>query len=119
MFRRLALSNGSDRAPGRAPIRIGRLALDLDRYRATWDGRKIDLTVTEFLLLSALAKRPDRVRTRDDLVHEAYRYDNYVSDRTIDSHVKRIRRKLERADPTFDRIEAVYGVGYRYRGEAD
>jgi len=117
LFRRLTLAKMSDTARRRAPVRTGKLELDIDQYRATWDRARVDLTVTEFMMLRALAKRPGHVKTRDDLNREAYRYDNYVSDRTIDSHIKRLRRKLEQVDPSFDQIETVYGVGYRWKVE--
>jgi two-component system response regulator ChvI len=93
----------------------GRLRLDLRRYEASWDGAPVVLTVTEFLLLQALARHPGHVKTRAQLIEEAYPNDAYVSDRTIDSHVKRLRKKLAEADPAFDAIETVYGLGYRYR----
>jgi len=75
------------------------------------------LTVTEFLLLQALARRPGHVKTRAQLLEEGYPHDAYASDRTIDSHVKRLRKKLTEADPAFDGIETVYGLGYRFRGD--
>jgi two-component system response regulator ChvI len=94
---------------------VGPLVLDGLRLTATWDGRAVPLTVTEFLLLQTLARRPGIVRSRDQLMDAAYPDRVSVSDRTIDSHVKRIRRKLTAVDPAFDAIEAVYGAGYRYR----
>ena len=84
------------------------------RLSATWKGSPIQLTVTEFLLLQALARRPGVVRTREQLMDAAYPDRVSVSDRTIDSHVKRIRRKFQDADPSFDAIAGVYGAGYRY-----
>ena len=93
----------------------GALVLDGLRLTATWNGQRVPLTVTEFLLLQALARRPGVVRTRDQLMDAAYPDRVSVSDRTIDSHVKRIRRKLTSVDGGFDAIEAVYGAGYRYR----
>ena len=114
LFRRVDLA---DRPPeeGRPPVRVGELALDEERHQATWAGRPLDLTVTEFLMLIALARRPGIVKTRQQLMDEGYPHDAYVSERTIDTHVKRLRRKLEAARPGFDAIETVYGVGYRYR----
>ena len=94
---------------------IGALTLDGLRLTATWNGQRVPLTVTEFLLLQGLARRPGVVRTRDQLMDAAYPDRVSVSDRTIDSHVKRIRRKLTAVDGGFDAIEAVYGAGYRYR----
>src|SRR5437763_8368914 len=95
----------------------GRLRLDLARYQAFWNGAPVALTVTEFTLLHALARRPGHVKTRAQLLEEGYPHDAYASDRTIDSHVKRLRRKLAEADPSSDAIETVYGLGYRFRPE--
>jgi two-component system response regulator ChvI len=88
--------------------------LDPVRLTASWRGRQVGLTVTELLLLQALARRPGVVRTRDQLMDAAYPDRVSVSDRTIDSHVKRIRRKFAAVDPDFAAIEGVYGAGYRY-----
>ena len=96
-------------------VSIGPLTLDGLRLSAAWRGQPVALTVTEFLLLQALARRPGIVRTREQLMDAAYPDRVSVSDRTIDSHVKRIRRKLTALDADFDAIEAVYGAGYRYR----
>src|SRR5436305_11865029 len=98
-------------------LEAGRLRLDLKRYQAHWAGLPVPLTVTEFLLLQALARHPGHVKTRAQLLEEGYPHDAYASDRTIDSHVKRLRRKLAEADPGFDGIETVYGLGYRLRPE--
>ncbi len=94
-------------------LEAGSLRLDLQRYTAAWKGRNVALTVTEFLLLQALARHPGHVKTRDQLMQHAYPDNTFVSDRTIDSHVKRVRRKLEEIDPAFASIETVYGLGYR------
>jgi two-component system response regulator ChvI len=94
----------------------GRLRLDLDRYQAVLAEVPIALTVTEFTLLHALVLHPGHVKTRAQLIAAAYPNDAYVSDRTIDSHVKRLRRKLAGADPSFSPIETVYGLGYRWGG---
>jgi two-component system response regulator ChvI len=96
-------------------VASGALTLDPPRLAATWRGATLPLTVTEFLLLQALAQRPGLVRTRDQLMDAAYPDRVAVSDRTIDSHIKRVRRKFEAIDPAFDRLESVYGAGYRYR----
>ena len=93
----------------------GDLVLDADRYAAAWRGKAIRLTVTEFLLLEALARRPGHVKSRDQLLQAAYPHDTTASDRTIDSHVKRLRRKFQDVDAAFDAIESVYGAGYRLR----
>ena len=96
-------------------IRRGKLTLDPERHDCLWDGRPVKLTVTEFLLLQALAQRPGFVKSRDNLMDAAYEDQVYVDDRTIDSHIKRMRKKFRQVDPEFDAIETLYGVGYRYR----
>jgi len=96
-------------------VQAGRLKLDLRRYQAFWGEAPIPLTVTEFTLLHALARHPGHVKTRAQLMEEGYPNDAYVSDRTIDSHIKRLRKKLADADPSFDAVETVYGLGYRFR----
>ena len=95
----------------------GHLRLDLRRYQAHWQGAPVPLTVTEFTLLHALARHPGHVKTRAQLLEEGYPNDAYASDRTIDSHVKRLRRKFQDVDAAFDAIESVYGAGYRLRTE--
>ena len=92
----------------------GALVLDEDRHLCTWRGEALSLTVTEFLLLKALAQRPGHVKSRNQLMDAAYGDQIYVEDRTIDSHVKRIRKKFRAIDPAFSQIETLYGVGYRY-----
>jgi len=92
----------------------GRLSMDPARHKVKWDGSDVTLTVTEFLILEALAQRPGVVKNRNQLLDVAYQDDVYVDDRTIDSHIKRIRRKFRAADPAFDAIETLYGVGYRF-----
>ena len=92
----------------------GRLTMDPARHKVQWDGRDVSLTVTEFLILEALAQRPGVVKNRNQLLDVAYQEDVYVDDRTIDSHIKRIRRKFRAADKEFDAIETLYGVGYRF-----
>jgi two-component system response regulator ChvI len=96
-------------------IKRGKLSMDPARHESTWEGRPVKLTVTEFLLLQALAQRPGFVKSRDNLMDAAYDDQVYVDDRTIDSHVKRMRKKFRVVDPEFDAIETLYGVGYRYR----
>ncbi|WP_419825293.1 response regulator transcription factor [Sphingomonas sp.] len=95
----------------------GSLALDPARHKVSWRGRDVVLTVTEFLILEALAQRPGFVKSRDQLMDTAYQDDVYVDDRTIDSHIKRLRRKFRAADPEFKAIETLYGVGYRFAEE--
>jgi two-component system response regulator ChvI len=101
--------------PGSKAIKRGQLTLDPARHACFWNGRPVRLTVTEFLLLQALAQRPGFVKSRDNLMDAAYEDQVYVDDRTIDSHVKRMRKKFRAVDPEFDAIETLYGVGYRYR----
>ena len=98
-------------------IERGRLVMDPARHKVLWDGKDVTLTVTEFLILEALAQRPGVVKSRNQLLDVAYQDDVYVDDRTIDSHIKRIRRKFRGADPEFDAIETLYGVGYRFGEE--
>ncbi len=95
----------------------GELTLDPVRHLCTWKGREVSLTVTEFLLIEALARRPGHVKNRDQLIDAAYGEHIYVDDRTIDSHIKRLRRKFKEVDSGFAEIETLYGVGYRYRAE--
>ena len=98
----------------RALMVRGALVLDEDRHLCTWRGEALSLTVTEFLLLQALARRPGHVKSRNQLMDAAYGDQIYVEDRTIDSHVKRIRKKFRARDPAFSQIETLYGVGYRF-----
>jgi len=93
----------------------GKLALDPQRHECTWEGKPVRLTVTEFLILQCLAQRPGFVKSRDNLMDAAYDDQVYVDDRTIDSHIKRLRKKFKLVDDNFDSIETLYGVGYRYR----
>jgi len=96
-------------------LRRGGLVLDSARHLCTWNDREVNLTVTEFLLVEALARRPGHVKNRDQLIDAAYGEHIYVDDRTIDSHIKRLRKKFKDIDPEFAEIETLYGVGYRYR----
>ena len=93
----------------------GELILDPGRHSCTWKGLPVDLTVTEFLILKSLALRPGHVKNRDQLIDAAYGEHIYVDDRTIDSHIKRLRKKFRDVDTEFGHIETLYGVGYRYR----
>src|SRR5215475_1050625 len=101
--------------PASEVIQRGDLLLDPARHLCNWKGRTVDLTVTEFLLLKALAHRPGHVKNRDQLMDAAYGENIYVDDRTIDSHIKRLRKKFKQVDVEFNEIETLYGVGYRYR----
>ena len=95
----------------------GELSMDPLRHAVKWKGRDVSLTVTEFLLLQALAQRPGFVKSRDQLMDVAYDDQVYVDDRTIDSHIKRLRKKMRTADDGFSAIETLYGIGYRYNEE--
>lgn len=114
LLRRLALMRQRGAAPEKL-LDVGELRLDLLRYAASWKGAALLLTVTEFQLLRALVRHPGHVKSRRQLMEEGYPYDAYVSERTIDSHIKRLRKKLAQADAEFDAIETVHGLGYRYR----
>ncbi len=107
-------AHGSDLEDARVQLVRGRLVMDPARHEIAWDGAPVSLTVTEFLVLEALAQRPGVVRTRNQLMDLAYHDDIYVDDRTIDSHIKRIRRKFRQVDPAFDAIETLYGAGYKF-----
>tara|TARA_A100001391_G_scaffold7621_4_gene4873 strand:+ start:13571 stop:14350 length:780 start_codon:yes stop_codon:yes gene_type:complete len=95
-------------------ITRGRLAMDPARHQVTWDGREVSLTVTEFLILEELARRPGVIKSRNQLMDAAYPDDIFVDDRTVDSHIKRLRRKFRSADPEFSAIETLYGAGYSF-----
>ncbi len=107
--------------PGGAPavaaqiLERGKLRLDPERHMCHWDNKNVTLTVTEFLILQALAMRPGVVKSRDALMDAAYDDQVYVDDRTIDSHIKRLRKKFKVVDDDFDVIETLYGVGYRFK----
>lgn len=115
LFRRLSMQQTGAGDEGERPFVAGPLELDLHRYLVRWNGKPVDLTVTEIRILEALVRHPGHVKSRRQLTDEAYPFDTYVSERTIDSHVKRIRRKFEKVDAGFDALEAVYGAGYRYQ----
>jgi two-component system response regulator ChvI len=102
-------------APAAESVVRGDLVLDQARHLCTWKGQPVNLTVTEFLLLKALALRPGHVKSRDQLMDAAYGEHIYVDDRTIDSHIKRLRKKFKAIDGEFAQVETLYGVGYRYR----
>jgi two-component system, OmpR family, response regulator ChvI len=122
ILRRSELStrgDGDDPSNEELPERIvrGRLDMDPARHRVGWAGQNVTLTVTEFMILESLAQRPGIVKSRDQLMDAAYTDDVYVDDRTIDSHIKRLRRKFRQVDGEFDAIETLYGVGYRFAEE--
>jgi two-component system response regulator ChvI len=108
---------GAQTAPGETKqiMTRGKLTLDPLRHECMWDGKPVRLTVTEFLILQSLAQRPGFVKSRDNLMDAAYDDQVYVDDRTIDSHIKRLRKKFKAVDDEFDSIETLYGVGYRYK----
>jgi two-component system response regulator ChvI len=97
-----------------AGIVRGRLVMDPARHLVTWDGQPVSLTVTEFLILEALAQRPGVIKSRNQLMDAAYPDDVFVDDRTVDSHIKRLRRKFRASDPEFDAIATLYGAGYSF-----
>ena len=115
LFRRLSLAQPGAGTSEEKILDVGTLSLDLQRYTAHLGGDPVALTVTEFMILHALVRHPGHVKTRQHLMEEGYPHDTFVSDRTIDSHIKRLRRKLTAVDGGFDGIETVYGLGYRYR----
>jgi two-component system response regulator ChvI len=114
LLRREAVTKEGSAGAGESVVR-GDLILDSARHLCTWKGQPVDLTVTEFLLLKSLASRPGHVKSRDQLMDAAYGEHIYVDDRTIDSHIKRLRKKFRVIDGEFAQIETLYGVGYRYR----
>ncbi len=118
ILKRSGVPDESDHAGG-APepgpvIERGRLRMDPARHQVTWDGRAVSLTVTEFLILEALAQRPGVIKSRNQLMDAAYPDDVFVDDRTVDSHIKRIRRKFRSVDREFGAIETLYGAGYSF-----
>ncbi len=117
ILRRAELNAGGEatsETPVAEKILRGRLEMDPARYQVKWADIDVILTVTEFMILEALAQRPGIVKSRDQLMDAAYQDDVYVDDRTIDSHIKRLRRKFRQLDPDFKAIETLYGVGYRF-----
>ena len=110
----VSISEAAEAEPQREAFVRGSLTMDPARHRVTWNGEAVVLTVTEFLILDALAQRPGFVKTRDQLMDAAYHDEVYVDDRTIDSHIKRLRRKFRAIDRHFRAIETLYGVGYRF-----
>lgn len=118
ILRRTELNQGGgDDEPAADALERGSLSMDPARHKVMWQGKPVVLTVTEFLILETLAQRPGIVKTRNQLMDAAYQDDIYVDDRTIDSHIKRVRRKFRQVDPEFDSIETLYGAGYRFSDE--
>jgi len=112
----LAAGTNPDALPEPAPATLtrGRLVMDPARHQVRWDAQTVSLTVTEFLILEALAIRPGVIKSRNQLMDAAYPDDVFVDDRTVDSHIKRMRRKFKLVDPAFDGIETLYGAGYSF-----
>ncbi|MDE1969231.1 MAG: response regulator transcription factor [Alphaproteobacteria bacterium] len=115
LLRRGEIARGGADIQAEPVIQRGDLTLDPGRHQCTWKSQDVDLTVTEFLILKSLAVRPGHVKSRDQLMDSAYGEHIYVDDRTIDSHIKRLRKKFKAVDTDFVQIETLYGVGYRYR----
>ncbi|MGF0539735.1 response regulator transcription factor [Agrobacterium sp. ES01] len=116
-----AATTGTAKTAGELQARTlerGQLVMDQERHTCTWKSDPVTLTVTEFLILQSLAQRPGVVKSRDALMDAAYDEQVYVDDRTIDSHIKRLRKKFKMVDVDFDMIETLYGVGYRFREAA-
>ena len=114
VLRRVELADADPAGAGKVTVR-GDLVLDPQRHMCKWQATEVNLTVTEFLILQALANRPGLVKSRDQLMDAAYGENIYVDDRTIDSHIKRLRKKFKDVDPEFGQIETLYGIGYRYK----
>jgi two-component system, OmpR family, response regulator ChvI len=115
LIRRGELMREREEGQGEPVVTRGHMTLDPARHLCTWQSRPVELTVTEFLILKSLAQRPGHVKNRDQLMDAAYGEHIYVDDRTIDSHIKRLRKKFKAVDTEFAQIETLYGVGYRYR----
>jgi two-component system, OmpR family, response regulator ChvI len=115
LLRRVELSKEKPGGDSEAVMHRGEMMLDSSRHLCTWRGAHVELTVTEFLILKSLAIRPGHVKNRDQLMDAAYGEHIYVDDRTIDSHIKRLRKKFKVVDDDFGHIETLYGVGYRYK----
>jgi two-component system response regulator ChvI len=114
LFRRLAFRHDPGTTREEALLRVGDLCLDLNRYAVHWGDVEVALTVTEFRILAALVRNPGHVKSRAQLLEEGYPDDTYVSERTVDSHIKRLRRKFDELAQGSELIETVYGLGYRY-----
>ncbi|MBI1774319.1 MAG: response regulator transcription factor [Proteobacteria bacterium] len=115
LLRRQEQVKGQGEGASDAILARGPLILDQQRHQCSWNGQPVALTVTEFLILKALALRPGHVKSRDQLMDAAYGESIYVDDRTIDSHIKRLRKKFKAVDNGFQQVETLYGVGYRFR----
>ncbi|MGN1079811.1 MAG: response regulator transcription factor [Alphaproteobacteria bacterium] len=109
------LTKGADGAEEDSIIKRGALEMNKTRHLCLWKNQPVDLTITEFLMLYALVEKTGMVKTRDQLIDSAYGANVYIDDRTVDSHIKRLRKKFKDIDKDFACIETLYGVGYRYR----
>ncbi|MDG2242874.1 MAG: response regulator transcription factor [Rhodospirillaceae bacterium] len=118
VMRRIEAQKNDGGSESETAIKRGDMTLDPAQHVCKWRGKAVNLTVTEFLIIQALAARPGHVKSRDQLIDAAYGENIYVDDRTIDSHIKRLRKKFRRADEEFANIETLYGVGYKYRETA-
>ncbi|MBT4740208.1 MAG: response regulator transcription factor [Rhodospirillaceae bacterium] len=118
VMRRIEAQKADDGSESETAIKRGDMTLDPAQHVCKWKDKAVNLTVTEFLIIQALAARPGHVKSRDQLIDAAYGENIYVDDRTIDSHIKRLRKKFRHVDDEFANIETLYGVGYKYR-EAD
>ena len=117
LFRRAGLRPVGREPPAEEPVATGALVLDTRKFTAEYAGRPVRLTVTEFRILASLAREPGVVRSREQLLADAFPQDAYMSDRTVDCHIKRIRKKMAEAETGFDGVETLYGLGYRWREE--
>jgi two-component system response regulator ChvI len=118
VMRRIEAQKNDDGSESETAIKRGDMTLDPAQHVCKWKDKAVNLTVTEFLIIQALAARPGHVKSRDQLIDAAYGENIYVDDRTIDSHIKRLRKKFRRVDDEFANIETLYGVGYKYREAA-
>lgn len=118
VIRRIEAQKADDGSESETAIKRGEMTLDPAQHVCKWKDRAVNLTVTEFLIIQALAARPGHVKSRDQLIDAAYGENIYVDDRTIDSHIKRLRKKFRHVDDEFANIETLYGVGYKYREAA-
>ncbi len=119
LFRRLVVERDNNRQNSDQILHCGSLEMDSLRHTVTWKEQPVSLTVTEFRILEALARQPGYAKTREQLLKDGYPYDEYLSDRNIDGHIKRIRKKIAHFDSGFDSIETIYGLGYRYRPDGE
>ncbi len=115
ILRRENLRKSQRPAGQSAVLQQGNLVMDQERQICLWKGKAVEMTVTEFLLVLALGRHPGHIKSREQIMDVAYGHGTYVDDRTVDSHIKRIRKKFRDVDPDFDHIETVYGAGYRFR----